>query len=193
MNSNWSYGPETAKWGHDLCDLDLWPLTLTFCMDIMSVDGNNSWKFQDDTMTGTLSTRHSENDNTPQPLDQWKNSPLIGQQVGNCKFHIDPLLARSICHVPWPKVDPIVHPTSYPTHIPFIPSESTLPFLSYSNFNILPWKSKVKVMGEVKVWSHNVSLTVYRLTSLLFHVNQPSHSWDRTFSKYDLENPRSRS
>ena len=27
VNSNWSYGPETAKWGHDLCDLDfdLWP------------------------------------------------------------------------------------------------------------------------------------------------------------------------
>ena len=25
MNWNWSYGPETAKWGHDLCDLDLWP------------------------------------------------------------------------------------------------------------------------------------------------------------------------
>ena len=25
MSSNWSYGPETAKWGHDLCDLDLWP------------------------------------------------------------------------------------------------------------------------------------------------------------------------
>ena len=57
VNSNWSYGPETAKWGHDLCDLDLWSLTLTFCTDIMSVDGNNSWKFQDDTMTGTLSKR----------------------------------------------------------------------------------------------------------------------------------------
>ena len=25
MNSNWSYGLETAKLGHDLCDLDLWP------------------------------------------------------------------------------------------------------------------------------------------------------------------------
>ena len=25
VNSNWSYDPETAKWGHDLCDLDLWP------------------------------------------------------------------------------------------------------------------------------------------------------------------------
>ena len=57
----------------------------------------------------------------------------------------------------------------------------------------LPWKSKVKVMGEVKVWSHNVSLTFYQLTSLSFHVNQPSHSWDTTFSKFDLENPRSRS
>ena len=48
-------------------------------------------------------------------------------------------------------------------------------------------------MGEVKVWSHNVSLTFYRLRSLSFHVNRPSHSWDTTFSKFDLENPRSRS
>ena len=30
-------------------------------------------------------TRHSENDNTPQPLDQWKSSPFMCQQVGNCK------------------------------------------------------------------------------------------------------------
>ena len=57
VNSNWSYGPETAKWGHDLCDLDLWPLTLTFCMYITSVIGNYSWKFHDDMTTGTLSTR----------------------------------------------------------------------------------------------------------------------------------------
>ena len=33
-------------------------------------------------------------------------------------------------------------------------------------------------MGEVKVQSHNVSLTCYRLTSLWFHVNRPSQSWD---------------
>ena len=32
-----------------------------------------------------LTTRRSENDNTPQPLDQWTNSPFMGQQVGNCK------------------------------------------------------------------------------------------------------------
>ena len=30
-------------------------------------------------------TRRSENDNAPQPLDQWTNSSFIGQQVGNCK------------------------------------------------------------------------------------------------------------
>ena len=42
VNSNGSYGPETAIVGFDLYDLDLWPLTLTFCMDIISVNGNNS-------------------------------------------------------------------------------------------------------------------------------------------------------
>ena len=53
MNSNWSYGPETAKLVVDLCYLDLWPLTLTFCMDVTSVIGDNSWKFHDDTMMVT--------------------------------------------------------------------------------------------------------------------------------------------
>ena len=45
--------PETTKLGFDLCDLDLRPATLTFCMDITSVNGNNSWKFHDDMMMGT--------------------------------------------------------------------------------------------------------------------------------------------
>ena len=45
--------PETAKLGYDLSDIDLSPMTLTFCMDITSVIGNNSWKFRDDMMSGT--------------------------------------------------------------------------------------------------------------------------------------------
>ena len=57
VNSNWSYSPETVKLGCDLCDLDLWPLTLTFCMDVSFVTGNNSWKFHDDMMMGTQSKR----------------------------------------------------------------------------------------------------------------------------------------
>ena len=32
QNSNWSYSPETAKWSHDLCDLDLWPWPLAWTL-----------------------------------------------------------------------------------------------------------------------------------------------------------------
>ena len=79
------------------------------------------------------------------------------------------------------------------THIPFVPCQSVIPFLKYNFFKIWPWKPKVKVIGEVNVGSHNMGPTFYRLTSLSFHVNQPSHFWNTTFSKFDLENPRSRS
>ena len=78
-------------------------------------------------------------------------------------------------------------------HIPFVPCLSSLPFLRYSYFKNWPWKSEVNVMGEVTVQSDNVGLTFYRLTSVSFHVNRPSHSWFTAFSKFDLENPRSRS
>ena len=79
------------------------------------------------------------------------------------------------------------------THIPFVPCQSGIPSLSYDFFKIWPWKSKVKVMGEVTVQSHNVGLASYRLTSLSFHVNRPCHSWDTACSKFDLENQGSRS
>ena len=47
---NWSYGPVTVKLSCDLCGLDLWSLTLTFCMDLTLAIDNN---FYDDTMMGT--------------------------------------------------------------------------------------------------------------------------------------------
>ena len=78
-------------------------------------------------------------------------------------------------------------------HIPFIPCWSALPFLRCSYLKNWPWKSKVKVMGDVQVQSHNVSLTSYWLTSFLFHVNLASHCWVTTFSKFDLEIQGSRS
>ena len=84
VNSNWSYSTETVKLGFDLCELDLWPLTLNFCMDLTLFIANNSWKFHDDTMMGTKWTRRSKNDNTLQALDQWMDSPFMCQQVGNC-------------------------------------------------------------------------------------------------------------
>ena len=51
-------------------------------------------------------------------------------------------------------------------HIPLIPCQSAIPFLRYDFFKIWPWKSKVKVMGEVDIESHNMGPTFYRLTSL---------------------------
>ena len=76
------------------------------------------------------------------------------------------------------------------THIPLIPCQSAILFLRYDFFKIWPRKSKVKVMGEGNVEKHKVGVTPYWFTSLSFHVNRPSHSWDVTFSKFDLENPR---
>ena len=69
------------------------------------------------------------------------------------------------------------------THIPFIPCQSAIPFLRYAFFKIWPWKSKVKVMEEVNIESHNMGPTFCRLKSLSFHVNRPSHSWDTDFFK----------
>ena len=37
----------------DLCDLDIWPVNLTFCMDLTLVIGNKFWKFHDDAMMET--------------------------------------------------------------------------------------------------------------------------------------------
>ena len=79
------------------------------------------------------------------------------------------------------------------THILLIPCKLAIPFLRYDFFKIRPRKFKVKVMDEGNVESHKVGVTSYRFTSLSFHVNRPFHSWDTAFSKFDLENPRSRS
>ena len=80
------------------------------------------------------------------------------------------------------------------TNIPFVPCYSAIPSLRYdlnSKFDLE--KCKVKVMGEVNDDSHNKGPIFYRLTSFSFHVNRPCHSWDRTFSKFDLESWQSQS
>ena len=139
----------------------------------------------------TVTTRRSENDNTYQALNLSTNSPSMSRQAGNCKsFTSTHYLADWFIYpAPW-QVNPILHSSSYPTHIPFIPRESTLLFLRYNKFKILPWKSKVKVMVEIKVERHQLSVISYWLTPLLVHVNRPFHSWDTKCSKFDIENLR---
>ena len=98
VNSNLSYGPEKVKLGCDLCDLDLWPLTLTFCMDITFVIGNNSRKWWYD--VGNIVKKVSQTDGqtdgrTDRAIhraawSQLKINNLTGQQCGSyCKCHDD--------------------------------------------------------------------------------------------------------
>ena len=51
------------------------------------------------------------------------------------------------------------------THVPFVPCQPGIPFLSCDFFKISPWKSRANVMGKVTDQCHNVGLTSYRLKS----------------------------
>ena len=68
----------------------------------------------------------------PSALDQWTNSPFMGQQVGNYK-------SFPLC----------IHHHIQLISLSFQVSQPSCSW--YSNFNILPWKPKVKVIGEVKI------------------------------------------
>ena len=75
----------TTKFGFTVF-ANVWSIWIAYCSANYSVWNNNILWHQDARPGGTyVATRRSENDNTPQPLDQWTNSSFIGQQVGNCK------------------------------------------------------------------------------------------------------------
>ena len=104
-------------------------------------------------------------------------------------------------------------------HINFVQCHSPSPLRRYSFFKIWSLKIKVKVMGEVKVQSHKMGPTSYRLTphswdaafqNLTFRFQRQGHAWSQSwksqsvsfhhilssytaFSKLDLEYSRSMS
>ena len=166
-----------------------WNWTLTSPVMIIHISLMPQKIFQNsfDSIWNSRSKRCSENNNTAHPLDQWTNSPFMGQQIGNCNSftstHYLPIylpctVAQEQAHC----VSNIVSNSHF-----FHSKPINLPIPKLWLWKIWPWKSKAKDMGEVKVQSHNVCLTSYRLTSLWFHVK------DTAFSKFDLENPRLRS
>ena len=75
------------------------------------------------------------------------------------------------------------------THIPLVPCQSGIPFLSFLNLTL-----KIKSQGHG--WGHSsksqCGSNIHPLTFLSFHADRPSHSWDTAYSKFDLENPVSR-
>ena len=94
-----------------------------------------------------------ENDDTPQPLDQWTNSPFMGQQVGNW----------SLCHALWPQKEAHCASNIVSNSHLFHSNPIDLPIPKIWLLKIWPWKYKVKVMGEVKVLSHNLGPTSYQI------------------------------
>ena len=92
MNSNWSYSPETAKWGHDLCHLDLWQkqisytLSSTYQWKMVSI--NKHW-IVDATFRCWFKNR------------MWYNNDTCACLIYTCQ-HIN-------IHVKWPKAPVGLH------------------------------------------------------------------------------------
>ena len=100
----------------DLCDLHLWPLTLTFCMDITFVNGNNSWKYHGDTVTGTLwKRRHRRTDRRAVLTDT--RTEVFSEPVNF--IHRRPIfkqLAPTWQHNTVPRLWPQQHPSDNMSH-----------------------------------------------------------------------------
>ena len=131
-------------------------------------------------------TRRSENNNTPQPLDQWTNSPFTDQQVGNCKsFPLTHYLADLFDMHRGPRSIPLciqhhIQHTSLSFQVSR-PSHSWDTAISIFHLENLRSRSWVRWTLKVTTWvQHSIH-------------SHPSHSGDKTFSKFDFENPRSRS
>ena len=92
----------------------------------------------------------------------WKQ--LVQTEKDSCS----PLLGRFICHAPWPKVNTIVHPTSYLTHIPFIPSWVDPPIHEIQQFQYFT----MKIQGQGHGWGQSLksqcqsNILLTRITSL---------------------------
>ena len=115
----------------------------------------------------------------------------MGQQVGNW----------SICHALWAKRKPIVQPILYPTHIFFIPSQSTFPFLKYGyqKFDLENPRSRSWVRSKFKVTTwvqhptdshpfmsiHPLICIIELFKYLTFKIQGQSHSW-RSHNRYNI-------
>ena len=73
------------------------------------------------------------------------------------------------------------------TKIPFLPCQSTLPFLIHSFLNLYHWKSKVKVVGEVQVHHNKVRPTAYQ--PIWFSFNW---LWSRSYRGANILSPHIR-
>ena len=125
----------------------------------------------------------------PQPLDQWTNSLFIGQQVGNCmSFTLTHYLANLFA-MHW---GPRLIPLCIQHHIPFQvswPSHSWDTAIPYFTLKI---QGQDHHGGQSSKSQHGSNILSIQI---LFFPCQSAipFLWQRFFSKFHLENPKSRS
>ena len=104
-----------------------------------------------------LPGRWKYNDNTPQPLVQWTNSPFTGQQVGNCKsFTLTHYLADLFVMLRGPRSIPLcIQHHIQLTSLSFQVSETShcwVTAISIFNLENLRSRSWVRSKFEVTMW-----------------------------------------
>ena len=138
-------------------------------------------------------TRRSENDNSLQPIHQWRNSPFIGQQVGNCKsFTLTHYLVDLFAMHRGPSLIPLcIQHHIQLTSLSFQVSQTSHFWVTaISIFYLENPRSRSWVRSKFEVTTcvqHSIDSHPFRSMSIGHPIP------DTTFSKFDLENPRSRS
>ena len=122
------------------------------------------------------------NDNTPQPLDQWTNSPFMGQQVGNFKnfilTHYLAIFSTSTVAQGQSQCASNIKSNSQPFHSKWVDPPNP-------EIQQLWVRSKLKITTWVQ---HSIDSHPFPSMSISHPI-----PWDMIFLKFDLENPRSKS
>ena len=134
----------------------------------------------------------SENDNTPQPLDQWSNNLFMGQEVGNCKnFTLTHNLAELFAMHRGPRSIPLCiqhHIQLTSLHSKWV--DPPIPELQQFQYRTLKIQAQSHRWGQSSKSQHGSNTLPIQIP--FFNVYSPIHSHD-FFSKFHLVNPTSRS
>ena len=84
--------PNQGKNCFDLRDVELWPLTMNFCMDITFVNGNNSWNFM---------------------MIRWQEHCEKGVTDGRTDRRTDRQMERSVLRAAWSQLKMIIKRMHY--------------------------------------------------------------------------------
>ena len=114
MNSNWSYSPETAKWGYDLCDLDLWPWPFAWTSHLSWVTDSENFmmiRWWEHNQKGVTDRQTDGLNQSLSCLVAAKNLDHSNKRVdwhGIKRMWVDRMLDSSCDFKPWP------HPWPWP-------------------------------------------------------------------------------